>query len=102
MLEGHNFARGCSVRQVLTSGQVQAVRGQHRQVTVASRAAKLVAGEGTIDVEFDDRVELAGLLEDLEPVPAFVLLRHKVHVLIVTHDLVGRLVLLSLTAYCDI
>ena len=73
----------------------QAVRGLHGDVTVASRAAELVAGKGAIDVELDHWVELTRLLEDLKPIFALVFLRHEVQVLVVVHDLLCRLVLLS-------
>ena len=68
-------------------------------VAVASRAAGLVAGEGTAVVELDDGVELARLLEDLEPVAPFVLLRHEVEVVVLADDLLGCLVLLGAPAH---
>ena len=70
------------------------------RVAVASRAAAgLVTGEGTAVVELDDGVELARLLQDLEPVPPLVLLRHKVEVVVLADDLLGRLVLLGAPTY---
>lgn len=54
-----------------------------------------MAREGTIDVEFDDRVELSRLLKDLKSVSALVFLRHEVQVLVMVYDLFSCLILLG-------
>ena len=100
VLERHDFPTSSCVRKVLTRRQVQTVRGQEGQVAVGARTTRLVTREGTIDVELDNWVEFSRFLQNLETIPTFILLRHKIHVLVVTNDFVCRLVLLSFTSSC--
>ena len=98
VLERHHFVLpGNSLWKVLTIGQILAQR-HVISITVASGTAHLelactLTWVRAIDIKFDDRVELSRLLQDLEPVSTFVLLRHKVEVLVIADNLISRLIL---------